>query len=346
MYDGTMTLSSFHASFPLTLVEQYVYTSGQCHTFVAAAQQVVGGTPRLLVATDPRQLAQHDWPRDERLELHVFLAMPNGMVLDAEGLRSQASLLKGFGVRTGWTYALENADGSKAFGSPKADLVRALADRLNDLGWSEHSQPLATEELEDHQQFQLAQENAYVWWPRWVSHRELPEAAHAVNAERWREFHLPPDGKLALGENPFHFYAHLPDMNTILFKKKPEAAGALMALLGQPRHSDGKTPLHLLAELLSAEDSRTSPTSLSTLRIGSQSLLQEIFKANGEGVLAQRTNGKSMAQLLVEGFDEGTRKAGLPSVVSGGRLAALAHQHRLEVQLSAESTPRPRGPRL
>ena len=346
MYDGTMSLSSFQASLPLTTVEQYVYTSGQCHTFVAAAERVVGGTPRLLVATDPRQLAQHDWPKDERLELHVFLTMPNGMVLDAEGLRPQASLLKGFGVRTGWTYALENADGRQAFGQPDEGLVEALACRLKDLGWSEHDQPLATRALENRQAFQQAQDQARAWWPQWASCHELPEQAHALNAERWQEFHLPPDGKLALGENPFHFHAHLPDMHAIMLQKNPEARAALMALLGQPRHSDGKTPLHLLADLLAAEESRFSPTSPSTLRIGAHSLMQEIFKAQGEEVLGQRTNGKTMAQRLLEAFDEGTRKAGLPSAMSGTPLAALARQHTLEQRWDPEKLQRSRGPRL
>lgn len=159
---------------PLTLPEQYVYTSGACQIFIAAAQRVVGGVPTVIVATDERQLEAHGYPTDEPLDLHIALKMDDGTFVDAEGRRSLDALLDAFGVEEDYSYDIKDDAALDALGKPKRpELVDALEKRLRELGWEEGAPP-ASGDLQDRKLFRQASEQAHTWWPQWEHNFALP----------------------------------------------------------------------------------------------------------------------------------------------------------------------------
>lgn len=137
----------------LSPAEQYGFTTGWCHLFAQVAHEQVGGTPTVLMATDPRQLAEHDWPSDLPLALHVFLTLPDGSVVDAEGRRSLGELLRSFGVRRGYKHEVYPdptwARSHQEFGAGDGhDTVRQqLRQRLIALGWTPENVPEAQQQL-------------------------------------------------------------------------------------------------------------------------------------------------------------------------------------------------------
>ena len=148
----------------LSPAEQYGCTTGLCHEFALAARQVVGGVLTLLVATDPRLLVKHDHPLDMPMDVHVFLTLPDGTVVDAEGQRSVTELLRGFGVESGYTHHLvPDPDGSQcqsSFGTASTRWTQALQSRIEDLGWGEEV-PQAAQALLKKKDFKAAR----MAWP-------------------------------------------------------------------------------------------------------------------------------------------------------------------------------------
>lgn len=126
---------------PLSPAEQYGFTNGWCNLFAWVAQPLVGGVPTVLVVTDPRQLREHDWPPDMPLALHVFLTLPDGSVVDAEGRRSLEDLKHSFGVRRGYRHTLVSDPNWERTVVEFGDLARApvvqhhLRERLLELDW-------------------------------------------------------------------------------------------------------------------------------------------------------------------------------------------------------------------
>ncbi len=164
---------------PLSPVEQLVFTNGACDIFLAAVEQLVPGKCMVLRATDPRHLRLHDWPEDEPLELHVFLQLPSGDVLDAEGTRSLDALLKGFGVRQGWKYQIGSTGVKEAQRAPPL-LVERLKHRLEELGWGPEHLPVAQNLFEDKQVFQRVCTETQAWWNQWTA--EAPLASETQEA--------------------------------------------------------------------------------------------------------------------------------------------------------------------
>jgi hypothetical protein len=165
------------AALPLSLVEQYAYTSGACSEFVVAAQRVVGGVPTILVATEPQQLQAHGHPEDEPLELHIFLTLPDGSAVDAEGLRSRTALAEDFGVLPEWDYGtVEDAD-PQAFSKTDPALVDRIEARLRALGWGEGVVPVADHRLSGNPvAYAWASVHGAPWWPQWRQSGQLPPA--------------------------------------------------------------------------------------------------------------------------------------------------------------------------
>ena len=154
---------------PLTRAEQYGYTNGGCAIFVAAAHRVVGGTPTVLRTTDPRHLEAHGWPQDEPLDLHIFLTLPDGSVVDAEGRRTLAQLKRDFGVRAGYTHEVLDNVPLSALGTPGPALVGALEQRLRELGWTAAGVPEADRGLNRRGVFAQAADAFQSWWPIWCT---------------------------------------------------------------------------------------------------------------------------------------------------------------------------------
>lgn len=136
---------------PLPLILQLDYTDGLCAPFARAARDLLGGEIQLLFATDPRQLRQHDYPPGMALCLHAFLALADGSVVDAEGVRDPQEMRHAFGIRRGWSFqVLGDPDGSRlAREFPRSlttnhiDTARSI---LIEHGW-ETGVPAATGEL-------------------------------------------------------------------------------------------------------------------------------------------------------------------------------------------------------
>lgn len=157
---------------PFSPAEHYGFSTGLCHAFTEAARAHLGGMPVLLMATDPRQLEQHDWPEDEPLALHVFLQMPDGSVVDSEGRRSLPDLLDGFGVRAGYRHALipdpDFEQSRREFGQCTPELIQLLQLRLKEQGWTAQDIPPAANTLKRQKDYQRAQAH---WcdtvWPQY-----------------------------------------------------------------------------------------------------------------------------------------------------------------------------------
>lgn len=122
----------------LPLADQLLYTSGACASFALAARDAFGGELRMLWAADERQFRAHEWPPDVPLCLHVFLEMPDGRVLDAEGMRDPKSLLRAFGVKRGYAFRLDETvtpDDVAAQFPQTPDTVLNAARALRHGGW-------------------------------------------------------------------------------------------------------------------------------------------------------------------------------------------------------------------
>lgn len=148
---------------PFSLAEQYAFTTGLCHVFAAAAHAQLGGQPTVLIATDPRQLAEHDYPADEPLPLHVFLTLPDGSVVDGEGRRSLDELLQGFGVRRGYTHELHPDPKfqwtKQHFGPLDKAWTAVVGEHLKEHGWTGDTVPQAVGALEPVAAFRKARED-------------------------------------------------------------------------------------------------------------------------------------------------------------------------------------------
>jgi len=135
----------------LSLLSQLDYTDGLCAPFALAARDLLGGEIRLLHATDPRQLRQHDWPAGMLLCLHAFLQLEDGSVVDAEGRRDFEEMRRSFGIRRGWSFQVEgDPDGSRiarefsrSLTEDKLDAARSI---MLEHGW-EKGAPAANGEL-------------------------------------------------------------------------------------------------------------------------------------------------------------------------------------------------------
>lgn len=338
MYAENMSLLPFANCFPLSLVEQYAYTSGQCHVFLEALQRLVEGQPRLLVATDPRHLAKHGWPTDHRLDLHVFLELPNGEVLDAEGRRSRKDLLKAFGVKTGWTFAIESLDDRAPFGKPKPELVDALEVRLKDLGWTAEQQPACEGRLSNKEAFALAEDHGHLWWRQWQRKFKLPQEAYQIQQARWEGFSLA-NQKLELGENPFHVHAHLPDMIKVHVAKHSQQLRECAELLAQPRHRDGKTPIHLMSEVLTSPDIHADQRW--PLLVGAAQLIQHLLDHGGSDVFRHRVNGQLLGDVIFTAMASNITTLRLLNLDLKGLQSIVAEEH-LERTLESGPSPRPK----
>lgn len=136
---------------PLPLISQLDYTDGLCAPFALAARDLLGGEIHLLYATDPRHLRQHDWPPGMPLCLHAFLALEDGTVVDAEGLRDPEEMRRSFGVRRGWSYEVfRDPQGERLAREFSRSLSGAQVDAARSIlvahGW-ERGAPRATGEL-------------------------------------------------------------------------------------------------------------------------------------------------------------------------------------------------------
>lgn len=307
---------------PLTPVEQYVYTNGACQVFLAAAGRVVGGRATTLTATDPRQLAQHDWPSDEPLDLHIYLTLEDGRVLDAEGVREQAELERGFGVRRGYRRQVHSDCDPHRLGQPDPALVDALARRLQDLGWGPGAVPSFEGVLQGKKTLAVLDADAREWWPRWQSNGTLPPGAQTQLQELWPLIDFPVGRDLALGENPMHAWAHLPDMIAVKLKKNPAHRERISQMLTQQRYCDGNTPLHLMAERLMGEG--VGP-------IFPEGVIFLIDQLNAIGkvdsLMCKDTNGLSAARALDAGLEKSCLKYSAPM---RDLVLAMAEQSNLE----------------
>ena len=124
----------------LSLADQYDFTNGNCSIFAFGAQEMLGGELTMLICADKRQFEQHDWPEDVPLCLHVFLTMPDGSCVDAEGRRSLPDLLRAFGVKRGWksrVVAATRQDVETHFRGLEncGDEIEAVAELLREHGW-------------------------------------------------------------------------------------------------------------------------------------------------------------------------------------------------------------------
>lgn len=99
-----------------------------------------GGTPCILRSDDSRLLDRRDWPPGECLELHAFLRLPDGSVVDAEGRRPLSEMLRAWGVRRGERFEVvedpELVLCRKRLGCGEPAVIDHLARRLRTLGWS------------------------------------------------------------------------------------------------------------------------------------------------------------------------------------------------------------------
>lgn len=160
--------------------EQLVYTNGCCGVFVMAARRLMGGVPTVLVATDPRQLKRHDHPPDEPLDVHVFLQLPDGTAVDAEGRRSKERMARSFGVKSGYAHRFDpDPDGKIWNWGPnakrKAEMepyVEALYRRLVNLGWGPNALPSAEDRLATKSSYRAAQAESEIQWPLWEARVE------------------------------------------------------------------------------------------------------------------------------------------------------------------------------
>lgn len=158
---------------PLTLVEQCAYTSGLCYLFARTAHRVVGGVPSVLWTTEPKVLARHDQPDGVPLELHAFLTLEDGNVLDAEGVRTLDQMCRAFGLRSMRHRRVETMDISRWETESDSSLSHRLEARLRELGWGQ-SLPLATGALEAPGAYARARAQLDQWWPQWQAHGTLP----------------------------------------------------------------------------------------------------------------------------------------------------------------------------
>lgn len=183
-----MSASAFPAA------EQYAFTTGLCHHFAKAAQGYVGGTATILLATDPRQLDEHDWPHDEPLHLHVFLTLADGRVVDGEGQRSLDDLLTGFGVRSGFSYQLISDPTweltQRDFGTLDNPWTTCIEERLKAVAWTDQQIPASSHALKRKKDYDAA---ASTWvnegLPRYkarVAELEHPGTATQARASRPR----------------------------------------------------------------------------------------------------------------------------------------------------------------
>lgn len=160
---------------PLSSAEQFAFTSGHCLLFAEAAWPIVGGTPTILVSTGARLAQRHDHPEDLPLDLHVFLTLMDGSVVDGEGQRSLTDLLRGFGVRARDDFFLisdpDFQEARKRFGTSAGTLSsrwqRAIRDRLAELGWTAHDLPPAGQALAQKSDFKKAMD---AWHQEWLKH--------------------------------------------------------------------------------------------------------------------------------------------------------------------------------
>jgi hypothetical protein len=172
---------------PFSPAEQYGFTSGLCHVFAKAAHELLGGQPTILNATDPRQLAEHDWPVGEPLHLHNFLLFPDGTAVDGEGRRPLEDLLKGFGVRRGyrhelipdpsWAHILPPAPADKT--DARRAWVACLKARIQEQGWTIEDVPPATNALAKTAAFRQASQ---VWRDEQLVIYQALQAQHMVTA--------------------------------------------------------------------------------------------------------------------------------------------------------------------
>jgi len=127
----------------LDLVQQYAGTNGHCHLWAYALKELLPeGEIISLMAKDPRTFKAHDWPESEPLDLHMFLRMPDGSVIDAQGAHSLDDMLSKFGIRQGYRYGLEPLKGDghtlDALRRDKPDWAQAVSLRMEVLashGW-------------------------------------------------------------------------------------------------------------------------------------------------------------------------------------------------------------------
>lgn len=318
---------------PLTPAEHYAYTNGACQVFVAAAQRVLGGEPTLLIATDPRQLEQHGWPSTLPLELHIYLTLGDGRVVDAEGVRTQAELSRAFGVRRGYTHEVKVGVPVEALGASHPALVEALVERLTGLGWSASQVPAAANTLEGKRAFRQASEAAQRWWPSWESQRLLPNGEPAPGV-------TPPFPVVDDGENALHALARQPDKFINLLDQPEADIQALAEQLVEHRHSDGYTPLHLVAARL-AQANRSPFTPLTATNLAGI-----LAKTGLMAVLRERDHqGFSAAEAIRQAIPNSG--ASNPDFGPWRQLLAMADECQLDAATSASTaTPRNRGPRL
>ena len=122
----------------LPLPDQLRYTSGDCAPFALAARSVFGGRIALLWASDQRTFEVHDWPPAVPLCLHAYLRMDDGRVLDAEGLREESGMLRGFGLVAEHEREITCSDGPddllKEFPSAPESVIDA-ARTIRHAGW-------------------------------------------------------------------------------------------------------------------------------------------------------------------------------------------------------------------
>lgn len=122
---------------PLPILAQYDYTAGGCATFARAAIDLLGGRPALLFAVEPEQFEEHDHPRDLPLCIHAFVLTEDGLAVDAEGIRPVRDLARGFGVREGWRYRIEEGEAALAGEFPDRHPEREAVARalIEESGW-------------------------------------------------------------------------------------------------------------------------------------------------------------------------------------------------------------------
>lgn len=212
----------------------------------------------MLASTDARHLEIHDCPGDLPLELHVYLILEDGRVLDAEGVRTQQQMLRSFGIRRGWTHEIHQDVGLHCMGKPRQDLVDALAMRLEDPGWSPGKAPEAGKARRS---WRSIDKRADKRWPRRDAGRELPPGAGELACRQWPDGYLTLPGldrpvAMMLGETSFHALvrspggsAHIQELISGNLDDKPH-----LAMLMRARAEDGRTPLHVLADTLRGLD--------------------------------------------------------------------------------------------